>query len=110
MYETEFVTVFDCRDAVKRKYSRAEINSDKTEDNKLIKTALDGNQIARPESVNRHKTTIYHIISKIIHDSEIAADLVQKTFMKAFSSLAVLRPSSSWAKSLRPVWAPNRLS
>ena len=82
----------------------------KTEDNKLIKTALDGNPIARPESVNRHKATICHIIAKIIHDSEIAADLVQETFMKAFSFLAVLRPSSSWAKSLRPLWAPNRLS
>jgi RNA polymerase sigma-70 factor (ECF subfamily) len=42
---------------------------------------------------------VYHIIFKIVRDTETAHDLVQETFMKAFSSLASYRSEfrfSTW--------------
>ncbi|MFH2034791.1 MAG: sigma-70 family RNA polymerase sigma factor [Candidatus Zixiibacteriota bacterium] len=71
----------------------------KTEDKVLIENALGGDQTAYRELMNRHKTAIYHIIYRIVRDSEIAADLVQETFMKAFTSLAGYRSEyrfSTW--------------
>jgi len=68
-------------------------------DQELIEQALGGEQTAYRELMNRHKTTIFHIIMKIVRDSEITADLVQETFMKAFTSLATYRSEykfSTW--------------
>ncbi len=68
-------------------------------DQPLIESALEGEQAAYRELMNRHKTTIFHIVLKIVRDSEVAADLVQETFMKAFTSLATYRSEykfSTW--------------
>jgi RNA polymerase sigma-70 factor (ECF subfamily) len=68
-------------------------------DKELIQSALGGDQNSYRELMNRHKSAIYHIILKIVRDGEIAADLVQETFMKAFTSLAGYRSEyrfSTW--------------
>lgn len=68
-------------------------------DKELIDSALAGDQGAYGELLNRHKPAIFHIVLKIVRDREIAADLVQETFMKAFSSLASYRSEykfSTW--------------
>lgn len=68
-------------------------------DQELITSALEGDQTAYKELMNRHKTTIFHIIMKIVRDSEATADLVQETFMKAFTSLESYRSEyrfSTW--------------
>jgi len=61
----------------------------------LIEQALKGEQKAYRELTERHRTAIFHIIYKIVRDRETANDLVQETFMKAFSSLATYR-SEYW--------------
>lgn len=65
----------------------------------LIAEALNGSQNAYRILTERHKTSVYHIVFKIVRDKETAYDLVQETFMKAFSSLASYRSEykfSTW--------------
>jgi RNA polymerase sigma-70 factor (ECF subfamily) len=69
------------------------------DDEKLIADALNGDQQAYTALVNRHRSAIFHIINKIVRNDDIAADLVQETFMKAFASLATYRSEyrfSTW--------------
>ena len=68
-------------------------------DRTLIDSALTGDQGAYKSLMERHRQAIFHICLKIVRDSEIAADLVQETFMKAFASLATYRSEfkfSTW--------------
>ncbi len=69
------------------------------DDDILIKDALKGDQKAFRDLVNRHQTSVYHIVFRIVRDREVANDLVQETFMKAFSSLESYRSEfrfSTW--------------
>ncbi|HKK20146.1 MAG TPA: sigma-70 family RNA polymerase sigma factor [candidate division Zixibacteria bacterium] len=65
----------------------------------LIEQALKGSQKAYETLAERHRQAVYHVIYKIVRDKETAHDLVQDTFMKAFSSLASYRSEfrfSTW--------------
>ena len=65
----------------------------------LIDEALKGSQKAYRILTERHQTSVYHIVFKIVRNKETANDLVQETFMKAFSSLASYRSEykfSTW--------------
>ena len=65
----------------------------------MIQDALKGSQKAFEELVTRHQASVYHIVFRIVRDREIASDLVQETFMKAFASLASYRSEyrfSTW--------------
>jgi RNA polymerase sigma-70 factor (ECF subfamily) len=65
----------------------------------LISEALAGNQKAYATLVEQHRGAVYHIINKIVRNEDVANDLVQETFMKAFSSLAMYRSEyrfSTW--------------
>jgi len=69
------------------------------DDDKLIRDALEGDQKAFKDLVDRHKSSVFHIVFRIVRDREIANDLVQETFMKAFSSLKSYRSEyrfSTW--------------
>jgi RNA polymerase sigma factor (sigma-70 family) len=69
------------------------------DDSVLIDEALAGSQRAYTELMERHRTATYHIINKIVHNDDIANDLVQETFMKAFAALATYRSEyrfSTW--------------
>lgn len=68
-------------------------------DDKLIREALKGDQKAFRSLVDRHQGSVFHIIFRIVRDKEVASDLVQETFMKAFSSLKSYRSEfrfSTW--------------
>lgn len=68
-------------------------------DDKLIKDALKGDQKAFRDLVTRHQGSVFHIVFRIVRDREMANDLVQETFMKAFSSLKSYRSEyrfSTW--------------
>lgn len=68
-------------------------------DDKLIREALKGDQRAFKDLVTRHQGSVFHIVYRIVRDREIANDLVQETFMKAFSSLKSYRSEfrfSTW--------------
>lgn len=65
----------------------------------LVSDALAGSQKAYAELTKRHRQAVFHIVLKIVRDSETANDLAQETFMKAFSSLASYRSEyrfSTW--------------
>lgn len=65
----------------------------------IIEQALAGSQRAYTALSNRHRQAVYHIVFKIVRNEETARDLVQETFMKAFSSLASYRSEyrfSTW--------------
>lgn len=69
------------------------------EENSLIAEALGGSQKAYATLVARHRPAIFHIINRMVRNDEAANDLVQETFMKAFSSLATFRSEfrfSTW--------------
>lgn len=71
----------------------------KEEERQLIADALGGSQKAYRILTERHQTAVFHIILKIVRDSETANDLVQETFMKAFISLKSYRSEyrfSTW--------------
>ncbi len=68
-------------------------------DLELIENALKGSQKAFRQLSEKYKTPVYHIIYKIVRNTDTANDLVQETFMKAFSSLASYRSEykfSTW--------------
>jgi RNA polymerase sigma-70 factor (ECF subfamily) len=68
-------------------------------DDKLIEEALRGDQKAFKELMARHQASVFHIIFRLVRDKELANDLVQETFMKAFSSLKTYRSEyrfSTW--------------
>jgi RNA polymerase sigma factor (sigma-70 family) len=65
----------------------------------IIEQALAGSQRAYTALSDRHRQAVYHIVYKIVRNEETARDLVQETFMKAFSSLASYRSEyrfSTW--------------
>ena len=71
----------------------------KNNDLEIIEEALGGSQKAFKELTRRHQNSVYHIIYKIVRDQETTNDLVQETFMKAFTSLASYRSEyrfSTW--------------
>lgn len=63
----------------------------KKDDLVLIKEALAGNQDAFKLLLKKHREAIYHVTLRIVHNPQEAEDLVQETFMKAFSSLSSYR-------------------
>ncbi len=69
------------------------------EDSLMIEEALAGKQKAYTFLMEKHRPAIFHIINKIVRNDEIANDLVQETFMKAFGALASYRSEyrfSTW--------------
>jgi RNA polymerase sigma factor (sigma-70 family) len=69
------------------------------DDSIVIEAALAGSQKAYTQLMDRHRPAIFHIINKIVRDDEVANDLVQETFLKAFSALASYRAEfrfSTW--------------
>jgi len=68
-------------------------------DKELISRALDGNQDAYQQLLQRYQKTVYHIVIKIIRNADDAQDLVQETFMRAFNTLESYRSEfrfSTW--------------
>jgi len=68
-------------------------------DEELIQQALMGEQKAYEELLNRYQKTVFHIVIKIIRNSDDAQDLVQETFMRAFNTLESYRSEfrfSTW--------------
>lgn len=69
------------------------------DDSQTIAEALAGSQRAYTLLMEKHRPAIFHIINKIVRNNEVANDLVQETFMKAFAALASYRSEyrfSTW--------------
>lgn len=59
----------------------------KKEDFAIIARAIDGDQRAYQELMNRYRSQIYSLMYRMVHSSAESEDLVQEAFMKAFTSL-----------------------
>lgn len=59
----------------------------KKEDFATIARAIEGDQKAYKELMNRYQSQIYSLMYRMIHSTAEAEDLVQEAFMKAFTSL-----------------------
>jgi RNA polymerase sigma factor (sigma-70 family) len=69
------------------------------DENAMIALALTGDQKAYAWLMHKHRSSIFHIINRMVRDDEAALDLVQETFMKAFASLGSYRSEyrfSTW--------------
>jgi len=58
------------------------------QDQEMVKDALDGNQEAFRQLMEKYRNPIYHHIYRMVRDKGQVEDLVQEIFIKAFSSLA----------------------
>jgi len=61
------------------------------DDQALIKEALEGKQEAFKLLMERHEKSVQYVILKLVHNYDESLDLVQETFVKAFSSLATYK-------------------
>jgi len=59
----------------------------RSEDSRLIKAALTGNDAAYAQLMHKYHDAIYNFIFRMVHDHEQVEDLTQEAFIKAFSSL-----------------------
>jgi RNA polymerase sigma-70 factor (ECF subfamily) len=69
------------------------------EESAIVAAALSGNQKAYARLVETHRVAVFHIVNRIVRNDEAARDLVQETFMKAFTSLGSYRSEfrfSTW--------------
>ncbi len=71
----------------------------KVEDKELVARALQGDESAYAELLERFRRPIFSLIYRMIGDRELAEDLAQESFVKAFNNLDTYNPSyrfSSW--------------
>jgi len=68
-------------------------------DKELVELCLEGRQRAARELVSRFERPVFSMICRMVRDRELAEDLAQEAFVRAFNSLDQYDPSykfSSW--------------
>jgi RNA polymerase sigma-70 factor, ECF subfamily len=73
--------------------------ADETPDETLVQRAQRGDRGALDQLVRRHQRTLFALCLRYVRDGDEAADLVQRSFVRAMTSLAELRDASvfrSW--------------
>jgi RNA polymerase sigma-70 factor, ECF subfamily len=69
-------------------------------DEQLVTQALGGSQAAYRTIVQRYERPVFNLVARIVRDRELAEDLSQDAFVKAFSRLETFRPEqgkfSNW--------------
>ena len=68
-------------------------------DSAVVAEALGGNEFAHGELLRRHLRLVMELISRIVGDRDVAADLAQEAFVRAFAGLEAYRaegPFSRW--------------
>jgi RNA polymerase sigma-70 factor (ECF subfamily) len=69
-------------------------------DEQLVARALGGSQAAYREIVRRYERPVFNLVARIVRDREVAEDLSQDAFVKAFTRLETYRPEqgkfSNW--------------
>src|SRR5215471_19831600 len=73
--------------------------SDETPDEELVKRAQGGDRAALDRLVRRHQRALFALCLRYVRDADEAADLVQRSFVRAMGKLAELRDAGvfrSW--------------
>jgi len=69
-------------------------------DEQLVTKALGGSQAAYREIVRRYERPVYNLVARMVRNRELAEDLSQDAFVKAFSRLETFHPDqgkfSNW--------------
>ncbi|MDZ7724033.1 MAG: sigma-70 family RNA polymerase sigma factor [candidate division KSB1 bacterium] len=78
-----------------------------TDISQLIERALQDDQQAFTEIVNRYRRQIYHFIYRMVKDDAQAQDLTQETFIKAFRALASFNSNYAFTTWLYKIASNN---
>jgi RNA polymerase sigma-70 factor (ECF subfamily) len=71
--------------------------SDRDDDHTLVKSAMSGDVVAFDTLVVRHRKLVLSIARRLMGNSEKADDIVQQTFLKAFTKLSTFQFRSSFS-------------
>jgi RNA polymerase sigma-70 factor (ECF subfamily) len=71
--------------------------SDRDDDHTLVKSATSGDVVAFDSLVVRHRQLVLSIARRLMGNSEKADDIVQQTFLKAFTKLSTFQFRSSFS-------------
>jgi RNA polymerase sigma-70 factor (ECF subfamily) len=72
---------------------------EQADDRELVTLALEGRESAYRELLRRFRRPVFSLIYRMVRDRELAEDLAQETFVKAFNHLDTYKPGykfSSW--------------
>jgi RNA polymerase sigma-70 factor (ECF subfamily) len=81
-------------------------------DQDLVASARRGHLDAYNQLVRRHRRSVYGLILRLVHDHDLAEDMTQDVFVKAFRELESHRPEdsfSSWILKIANNQALNHL-
>jgi len=67
-------------------------------DSDLVAQALEGSAEAIRELDRRHRPSVYELLHRMVRDADLAEDLTQEVFIKAFRQLETQRTESSFSK------------
>src|SRR5262245_13039449 len=73
--------------------------AEETSDEELVKRAQGGDRAALDRLIRRHQRAVFALCMRYVRDSDEAADLVQRSFVRAMGKLAELRDAGvfrSW--------------
>ena len=76
---------------------RVAVPSDRDDDHTLVKAAMSGDVVAFDSLVVRHRQLVLSIARRLMGSSEKADDIVQQTFLKAFTKLSTFQFRSSFS-------------
>jgi len=69
---------------------------DDTPDEALVERAQRGDRTALDQLVRRHQRALFALCIRYVHDADEAADLVQRSFVRAMTKLGELREAASF--------------
>jgi hypothetical protein len=64
---------------------------DSLDDSSLVKACLSGDKRAYEVLLRRYQKLVYNVLYQMVHSHEMAADLTQDTFLKAYRALGTFR-------------------
>lgn len=64
---------------------------DSLDDSSLVKACLKGDKRAYEVLLRRYQKLVYNVLYQMVHSHEMAADLTQETFLKAYRALGSFR-------------------
>jgi RNA polymerase sigma factor (sigma-70 family) len=70
-----------------KKSERESASESSREDDKLVAAAVEGDESAYAQLVDKYQRALFYHIAKLVKDKEQIEDLVQEAFMKAFGNL-----------------------
>lgn len=77
---------------------------------KVLKLCSKGNQLAQLEVYNRYQRAMYNIALRIVKDTALAEDVMQESFIAAFSKLDSFKGESTFGAWLKRIVVNNSIS